>query len=84
VADCGRDAHPHVREADHRGNGGGYFGDFAGFHDYHATRRARLVEDFLTSLPETPKIRMRILEACRRELHDLRVDVGAIRAKFDT
>jgi hypothetical protein len=80
--DCGKDAHPHVREANHRGNGGNYYGDIAGFHASHATRRARLVEDFLTALPETPEVRLRILEACRRELTDLRIDVEVIVAKL--
>jgi hypothetical protein len=82
VADCGRDAHAHVRQANHRGNGGSYFGDLAGFHAFHAVRRGRLVGDFLGALPESPEVRLRILEACRRELADLRIDVEAIRARL--
>jgi hypothetical protein len=83
AADCGKDAHAHVRQADHRGNGGGYFGDLAGFNASHALRRARLVEDFLTSLPaETPEVRLQILEACRRELNDLSIDVEAVRVNL--
>jgi hypothetical protein len=82
VADCGTDAHAHVRQADHRGNGGAYFGLIAGFHAFHALRRGRLVGDFLAALRESPEVRLRILEACRRELADLRIDTEAIRARL--
>jgi hypothetical protein len=71
-----------VRQADHRGNGGAYSGAIAGFHAHHAIRRGRLVGDFLTTLPESPEVRLRILEACRRELADLCIDVEAIRARL--
>jgi hypothetical protein len=37
--DCGRDAHEHVRQANHRNNGGSYFGDKAGFLAFHRERR---------------------------------------------
>lgn len=78
LPDCGRDAHAHVRHANHRRNGGGYNGDHAGFVRFHAERRQRLVVEYLNGLQETKEVRLQVLQACERELRDLQVDVAEV------
>lgn len=66
-ADCGRDAHEHVRQANHRNNGGGYFGDHEGFLAFHRERRVAAVAQFFNQgmAQETAQVKMRVLEAAR-------------------
>ncbi len=52
MADCGRDAHAHVRQCPSSANPGTYYGSVEEFERIHRNRRRIAVQQYLQSLPQ--------------------------------
>jgi len=72
LADCGTDAHAHVASCPH--GRGGYHGSFGVFEAAQRERRARMVKDYVETLPKDEA--ERALRECERELADLGIKLG--------
>jgi hypothetical protein len=68
MADCGRDAHAHVRRCPSNANPGTYHGTVAQFDKTNKDRRRIAVQQFLHSLPQgdAEKVRRQHLHLCKR------------------
>ena len=59
MTDCGRDAHPHVRQCPSSAKPGDLFADFHEFEKIHRDRRRAAVLQFLKSLPPEDAVKVR-------------------------
>ena len=59
MADCGRDAHPHVKQCPGSANPGSYHGSVEQFESTHRDRRRIAVLQYLASLPQDDAAKVR-------------------------
>ena len=78
-ADCGSNAHPHVRQANHLRNDSPWAVTADEFARFHSQRRTPLVAAFINGLQgQTRELKMELLEACRKDLQDLGIAVADV------
>ena len=78
-ADCGSNAHPHVRQANHIRKDDPWNCSPEEFARFHSQRRTPLVATFINGLQgQTRELKMELLEACRKDLQDLGIAVADV------
>lgn len=73
LKDCGKDAHPHVKECLKSLAPGGYFGQLGQFNSVHLQRRKELVVEYLDKL--SPADRVATKTAIVNDLRDLGIQI---------
>ena len=64
MADCGNDAHAHVRQCPCSGNPGTFYGSVEQFEAIHREKRKNAVRQYLASLPSEDAAKVRVGSAC--------------------
>uniref|UniRef100_A0A0G4I7D5 RING-type domain-containing protein n=1 Tax=Chromera velia CCMP2878 TaxID=1169474 RepID=A0A0G4I7D5_9ALVE len=72
-ADCGRDAHPHVRQCAENPGADPYYASVAEFERHHRTRRERLLREKLSD--KRPEVQQRVMRLLAPNLRELQIDV---------
>jgi len=69
LADCGSDAHPHVRECSLNPKKGEYFHNVAVFHNTHKERNRAKISEYIGQLND--HMRKKVLAAVAKDLADV-------------